>query len=211
VTKLEDNRKLWPASQRDALDALFGIDRAMGDVLRHTRDPMLAKIKLAWWRERLTELDGGQGPPAEPRLAAVATHLLHRGIRGKDLALLENGWLALLEPFPWTEVTAEAAWLRGRRLFAMAASILSRSGDAIEAAGGVWALADVARHCSDDPSRDRLLSIASAHARALAGTRIPPALRPLSILVLDAINRLRNRSMIGRTAASLSHRSTGIL
>ena len=39
------------------MTALFRISAAMGDVLRTTSDPMIAQIRLAWWRERLEELE----------------------------------------------------------------------------------------------------------------------------------------------------------
>ena len=57
----------------------------MADVVRTTSEPMLGAIRLAWWRERLEELDDGAPPPPEPRLQAVAYELLPRGVRGSEL------------------------------------------------------------------------------------------------------------------------------
>jgi len=73
---------------RGALAALFAIDRAMGDVVRSTKEPMLGPIRLAWWRERLEELDEGASAPAEPRLQAVARELIPRGVTGRSERLL---------------------------------------------------------------------------------------------------------------------------
>ena len=56
----------------------------MGDVLRTTREPMLGPIRLAWWRERLEELDESGEAPAEPRLQAVVRELLPRAVSGRD-------------------------------------------------------------------------------------------------------------------------------
>ena len=64
-------RLYWPTGLRAAFDALFAIDDALGDVVAKATEPALAAIKLAWWRERLEELDSGQAP-AEPRLKAAA-------------------------------------------------------------------------------------------------------------------------------------------
>ena len=69
----------------------------MAEVVARSTEPTLAAIKLAWWRERLEELDRGK-VPAEPRLQAAFHNLLPKGIRGADLAELETGWAGLLRP-----------------------------------------------------------------------------------------------------------------
>ena len=162
----------------------------MGDVVRTTSEPQVGAIRLAWWRERLEELDRGVAAPAEPRLQAVEAELLPSGVRGADLAGLERGWLTLFDPFPWESGTSEAIWFRGRLLFATAAQLLARTDDAIEEAGGLWALVDVARHCSDADSRRTLVEEAGTFARALGSARFPTALRPLSMLASVAVRDL---------------------
>jgi len=93
-------RLYWPAELRPAFDALFAIDDAMADVVVRSTEPRLAAIKLAWWRERLEELDDGK-VPAEPRLQAAAEHLLSRGVTGAELSRLEDGWLMALQTESW--------------------------------------------------------------------------------------------------------------
>ena len=132
-----------PIAFRKPIAGLFQVDGAMGDVVRTTREPMVGQICLAWWRERLEELDEGRHAPAEPRLQAVERYLLPQ-ITGHDVADLEPGWLRLLAPFPWTEETSEAIWLRGNRLFGLAARLLGERDDHLQSAGGLWALVDVA-------------------------------------------------------------------
>jgi phytoene synthase len=197
--------------------ALFAIDAAMGDVVRSTSEPMVAAIRLAWWRERLEELDSGTTAPAEPRLKAVERELLPRGIAGRDLARLEDGWLPLFDPFPWDAGTAEAIWFRGRLLFALGAKVLAQTGDDIEDAGGLWALADVARHCSDGESRRMLIGQGRTFAGGLRGVRFPSRLRPLSVLAALAARDCAHGEPIeaetarGRALAVLKHRFTGRL
>ena len=107
---------------RPAFDALFDIDDAMGAVVASATQPALAAIKLAWWRERLQELDDVK-VPAEPRLQAAARELLPRGISGAQLSQLEPGWAVLLQEMPDPDETLE----RGVRLFEMAAQLLDVS------------------------------------------------------------------------------------
>jgi phytoene synthase len=196
--------------------ALFGIDQAMADVVRTSTQPMLGQIRLAWWRERLEALDRGE-VPAEPRLQAVAAELLSRGIRGSTIASLEGGWLRLFDDFPWDISTSEAIWFRGRLLFGLGGRILGAKSDQVEGAGGVWALADAARHCSDPASRETLCRQARTFARGLSGARFPSAVRPLTGLAALAIRDLSHggpfepEATRGRAAALLVHRLTGRL
>ena len=69
-----------PARSRSALAALFAIDAAMGDVVRTTTDPMLGQIRLAWWRERLEELDGGGRRPPRAATARRTTSGISPGV-----------------------------------------------------------------------------------------------------------------------------------
>ncbi|MES2137991.1 MAG: hypothetical protein V4502_13160 [Pseudomonadota bacterium] len=202
---------------RGALAGLFAIDRAMGDVVRSTTEPMLGPIRLAWWRERLEELDGDGVTPAEPRLQAVERELIPRGVSGRELAALEGGWLRLFDPFPWTVQTSEAIWFRGNLLFGLGARILGRAEERIQGAGGVWSLVDAARHCSDLDSRAMLIAQARSFGRGLGGVRFSGPLRPLSMLTVLAMRDCRRGEPFeregtpGRAAAMLRHRFSGRL
>jgi phytoene synthase len=199
------------------LQALFLIDSAMGEVVRTTHEPMLGPIRLAWWRERLEELDEGAAAPAEPRLRKVEQELLPRGVSGVDLAGLEQGWLRLFDPFPWGSDTSEAIWLRGNLLFGIGARLLGSPNETLQAAGGLWALVDVARHCSDEASRAMLLRQARGFAQGLGGARFAPTLRPLSMIAALAIRDCRrgepfeSEGSPARAAAMLRHRLSGRL
>ena len=206
-----------PLSNRGALAALFSIDRAMGDVVRTTKEPLLGPIRLAWWRERLEELDDDGTAPAEPRLQQAAAELIPRGVTGRELAALESGWLRMFDPFPWTVQTSEAIWFRGNLLFGLGARVVGRADERIQGAGGLWTLVDAARHCSDPQSRAMLVEQARSFARGLAGVRFPGLLRPLSTLTVLAIRDCRRGEPFeregtpGRAAAMLRHRFSGRL
>ena len=91
----------------------------MADVVVHSTQPALAAIKLAWWREQLEGLDEGK-VPAEPRLQKVAADALSRGISGKQLARLADGWAGLLHDPIDHETIAE----RGVALVELLAALL---------------------------------------------------------------------------------------
>jgi phytoene synthase len=125
---------------RPAFDALFAIDDAMGEVVAQSTQPALGAIKLAWWRERLEELDQGK-VPAEPRLQDAANELLSRGLRGGELAALEDGWLALLEQ----PIDAGRASNRGAILFGLAARLIADPAPDLAGPGRLYAQGSLRR------------------------------------------------------------------
>lgn len=176
----------------------------MGDAVAKATEPALGAIKLAWWRERLQELDEGK-VPAEPRLQAAAAELLPRGIAGASLAELEDGWATLLEG----EADGERIGTRGARLFEMASSLLGMTDPAIHAAGRLYALENARRRGLLVPHwpMDEL--------NRLARHRFPRRIRPLTALAALAARDSRRGATIepeatpGRALALLRHRLTG--
>jgi 15-cis-phytoene synthase len=196
-----------------ALIALWSLDDALGRVLSTGREPMVGRIRLAWWREALERLDR-DNPPAEPVLQAVAAELLARGVTGASLAAMEEGWSAILheEPVQAAELDLYAA-RRGALLFTLAARLLGGAVDNVAPAGEAWALVDLARHSSERSDVDAAL--AAARARRLP-RRWPKALHPLGMLAVLAARDLRRGpdqweapGAPPRTARMLRHRLTG--
>jgi phytoene synthase len=188
-------RLYWPVELRSAFDALFAIDDAMGDVVARATEPALAAIKLAWWRERLEELDAGK-VPAEPRLQAAADELLTRSIGGASLAELEDGWAALLEADPDPERVAA----RGAKLFGLASSLLGTADPMTGMAGRLYALVRLGHR--------------PTVSAELARHPFPRALRPLTALAALAARDARRgasepQGTPGRAWTLLRHRLTG--
>lgn len=194
-----------PAEVRPAIEALWQVDAAMGDVVARATQPALAAVKLAWWRDRLEELETGPAP-AEPRLRAAAKYLLPASVTGAELAALEDGWATLLEE----DVDAARVAERGIQLFRLAARLLgadeARTGDA----GALYALVSIGRRGVPE-----LLDKAETYAPALARQRFPRPLRPLTGLARLAVRDLRRGASFEiegsppRLAAMLRHRLTG--
>jgi phytoene synthase len=207
-----------PRSVRPAMGILWAVDMAMADVVSSTTQPLLGAVRLAWWRERLEDLDTGAPPPSEWRLEGAVKQLLPRGITGRELAGLEDGWLPLLEPFPWREPVAHALRVRGSLLFNIGARLLNGDPRDAEAAGSLWSLVDGARHCSDVHSRMYLLKEARASIDELPRERPPRRLRRLTgLAAMAAHDVLRNKPLDlpyedpGRGIAALLHHMRGTL
>ena len=199
--------RLLAADLRPAFEALFQVDAAMGDVVARATQPALGAVKLAWWRERLEELDQGI-VPAEPRLRAVTQHLLPQGIRGADLALLEDGWATLFE----TQVEPRRISNRGAALFRLGGRLLDADDEKLGDAGAIVALLGVGRR-----GLPGLLDRASGHERPLIRHRFPRRLRPLTALARLAVRDLRSgppfepEGTPPRVAAMLRHQWSGIV
>ena len=197
-------RLYWPVELRPAFDALLDIDDALAAVVARAAEPALAAIKLAWWRERLEELDQG-AVPAEPRLRAASAELIPRGVRGAELAGLENGWATLLENEPDVERLLE----RGARLFAIAGRLLGASDPLLDTAGRLYA------YESYRSSGSAPLQWPMEEMHQLSRHRFPRPLRPLTALAALGARDARRRLPLepeatpGRSWALIRHRLTG--
>ena len=200
-----------PAARRAAVEALWRLDAALGAALAGGREPLIAQIKLAWWREALERLDSAPAP-AEPVLQAVAAHVLPAGVTGAELARMEEGWSLLLSPDPLTrEELDRYAEARGGLLFRHTASLLGFTG-AVPAGGAAWALVDLARHAGDAAEADAAVDGARASGM---GAPWPFRLRPLGMLAALALRdsggpRWEQQGAPARMLRMLRHRLTGL-
>lgn len=159
-----------PAATRDALLALIALDARLAGIVRSSREPMLAQLRLAWWREQLGSGSAVAGS-GDPLL-----DLLRRW-RGPAAALaaLSDGWEAMTGPAPLPpEAFMTLAEARAAALAALADSPDARR------MGRNWALADIAAHLSDP--REQGAALALARAQDWRQARLPRSLRPLAVL-----------------------------
>jgi 15-cis-phytoene synthase len=192
-----------PLRKRAAVEALWQLDAALGQLVRTTRDPMVGQLRMTWWHERLSALDVGERL-AEPVLEGLARHVLHHDVSGAAMAGIIDGWEVLLDPPPiGDDALAHFARERGGRLFALTAMIAG--GTAAQGAGARWALVDLACHASPAlavQAREAALAIdADEHGpKALRMlTRIGSARlrRPAADIALPLRRREALRAMFG--------------
>lgn len=135
-------------------------------MVRTAREPILAQLKLAWWRDRFGA-DPATWPKGEPLLARFRSWQDRSG-----LSALVDGWEALLEDEPHSPLVSES-FAHGRAA-AMSALALQIGESAAEAADTArrWALAE--RAVAGVPPGAAF----SEGSRA----RLPRAMRPLAVV-----------------------------
>jgi phytoene synthase len=220
MSQLDPDRTLAltyvPAERRPAVAALWRLDAALGAVLAGGREPLISQIKLAWWRDSLVRLDEAPAP-GEPVLQDVATHILPRGIRGSQLARMEEGWSILLSGESLTSSDLDNySGARGALLFRHSSQLLGiQMNLRVKRAGEGWALADLARH-SNEVDAKAAIEAAGERLSDVAVQRWPRQLRPLGMLAMlarrDVERGLQDVEAQGsprRMARMLRHRFTG--
>lgn len=183
---------------------MLRIDATFAEIVAGTSEPQVGLIRLAWWREALERLDQSE-PPAEPRLEAITQHCLPRGLTGKMISEIEDGYVGLLEaPADWNRVGQG-----GSALFSTIAHLLGEADEKLGAAGALTMLARTRNLAPEEPKPAAL-----DHVAALRGHRFAKRLRPLTNLArLAARDFLRTEpepeATPGRAFALLSHRLSG--
>lgn len=160
-----------PAAAGPVWLALLALDARLASVVLNAREPVLAQIKLAWWRERLSE-PPERSPKGEPLLAALGAWEGQIG----SLAQLVDGWEALLARHD--EVgdggVALSGFVAGRVAAVEAlATVLGHHGlvAPLAEAAASWAQGDLANWFGEN-----------ARKGVPANARLPRTLRPLVVL-----------------------------
>jgi phytoene synthase len=185
---------LWaPADARPALIALHAHDLEQQRVVAEAREPMLAEIRLAWWREQLELLSAGKPAPPQPILRALRDDARARGADLTDLTRLEEGFLPLLTEGPLDALAMAQA--RGGPLFRAAATVIeghplsNPQAAAATAAGTRWALARLWRG-GWGQAEARLAQIEPPAFPPAPQGPLPPPLRALDALAAQDWSRL---------------------
>lgn len=166
-----------PPAARGPTLALLALDTRLAAILRAAREPMMAQLRLAWWREQL-KADAAAVPAGDPLLSA----LLSWGPRREILAELVDGWEALTAAAPLpVEAFLALADARGAA-FGVLAEVVGVPRDREQAArlGRRWALFDLTAHLGDPEERRRAAMLAEATDRGQI--RLGRRMRPLVVL-----------------------------
>jgi phytoene synthase len=181
-----------PAPARIPTLALLALDARLAGIVRRSHEPMLAQLRLAWWREQLGSSHDDGWADGEPILAGLRSW---GGAHGPLVALVD-GWEAMTGAAP---LAAERLALlpagRGAAFSALAHAIGAQH-DAAEAlrTGREWALADMLPRLGDEAERSALDELVAGEPWPRA--RLGRTLRPLAVL-----HGLARRRRAGKAAS----------
>lgn len=129
-----------PGAVRPLYLALFALDARLGAIVSSAREPMLAQLKLAWWREQL-EKPADQRAKGQPLLAALDPW----GANATGFQTLVSGWEHLLPHDNFNpEDLISFSQARGSACAALA-ELVGSDPLAARLAGEWWGLGDLAR------------------------------------------------------------------
>lgn len=185
------------------LQALFALDATLARLTLGTREPLVAQMRLTWWRDALL----APVPPAHPILRALD------GAGRAPLLALVDGWEKLLDP---ARADGLEGFAGGRgALFAAAVTAIGAADDVTDAGRG-WALADLSTLTADAVLAARAAAAARPLLARAAARRWSGAGRALGALVhLARIDLAHGGAGAGaaagarRVARIAWHRATG--
>ncbi len=159
------------------------LDLRLARIVAHSTEPLLAQMRMAWWRDELAKAPQARAT-GEPLLAAIG-----KTWRGEEGALraLVDGWEQLLADPPLPASAAENFAAARAGAFAGVARIAGGADDdaAVTIAAKRWALADLAANTHD--LDEKAAFVAAGLELGDQPVRLSRAMRPL--LVLDRLAR----------------------
>lgn len=172
--------------RRERAALVFALDNECARIVRMANEPLMAQIRLAWWRDGLSAAQAGPEHRSD----------LMDALRGMDrfadmrdaLVAVIDGWEELLvaEAEGWQAMLPGYAQGRGGGLFAALA------GDDAAAPGRIWALWDLAGNVSDAAlARDAVVQaqMLLSDAARYDLHRLPRIMRMLAIPAIRDIER----------------------
>ncbi len=167
LVKSRDRERYWsalfaPAAERPALFALYAFEADLAHIASVVREPMVAQIRLQWWRDAI-DLAAPGAKTGNPAADALAAAILEHNLPKARLIAMVDGRVPEVCGDPPADMRALLLSLRENEgaLFELAAFILGDRGEAArkgaEHAGLAWGLTQRLRTIPLQASRRRLL------------------------------------------------------
>jgi len=160
-----------PEPARSDLLAVLAFDHELARTLMVTREPMLARIRLQWWREAVAEATGAGAPRAQPVVEALS-----EAVRRRQLA---PEWLGALVDAREEEIDGALDVVRaGHALADLELAVLgvddAATRQAARAIAAAWLM-------GEGPERAALLAEARALRSEVGKAALPLLLPALSL------------------------------
>jgi 15-cis-phytoene synthase len=171
-----------PAPLRPLFAVLLELDARFADVVGTAREPLIAQMKLAWWRDAV-QAPPDQRPKGEPLLARA--YALDNPVLYDAMVALANAWEQLIGADDWpAPLIHDFAQQRGQAVFATYAKLGGLPGDYTSIAAQ-WAVDDLRMRFGDRvpgaPAKNaplpqnrarRPLTILALSVRSVSGPRL---------------------------------------
>lgn len=190
----------------DQLNLLL-FENEMGGILRKASEPIIAQMRLAWWRDSLNK-----SPEQRPRGNVILDRL--SGWADEKFFFIEaiNGWESLLSERMESDFLQALVESRAAVWGALATRLAGvEYRDRAAQAARIYVLADLAANLGDEEERDVALSI--AHDGGMKVPSLPRALRSLAILAKLGARSLRagGRPLLDGPGSGLLAMRVGLL
>jgi 15-cis-phytoene synthase len=180
---------------RHAFELILHYDVKLGQIFQNSSEPMIAQMKLAWWRDVISR-PASKRPTGEPMLAAMLMikDVGESQILADAMLRLVDAWDGLIHHEVWSnEILYNFAKAKSSAIFDYHTK---SSGHGIEVQrtaneiGRAWAIADLLTYCRNE---NEVAAIARMIRRDQELSRLPASLRSLSILGFAAVQDNKSR------------------
>jgi 15-cis-phytoene synthase len=179
---------------RDVLALLLNHDVRLAQIVGNVKEPLIGQMRLAWWRDVMSK-PAGERPTGEPMLAELAS-LEEQGADARlacAMLKLVDAWGELLADDEWSpEAIQRHTQAKAAAIFATFAALTGADpagADQVLTIGERWALAELLQYCQTAKQHDAVVTRLDAGEPVY---RLPPTLRPLTILAFAAQQRRQN-------------------
>ena len=174
------SRFITDAALRADVIAVYAFDNELRRVPHAVTEPLMAEIRLTWWREGLEAIAAGRAPPGHPVLTALAGLVSRRGVSLATLETMVQARLAALDGVRLDDAPAVNRHVAGTTgaVMALAAGMLAPGKlGSLQPLAKAWWIAEQARDGAADVALIAEGRTALAASRPTVGA-LPPAAFP---------------------------------
>jgi len=202
-----------PARRADVI-AVYAFNQELARVALGAREPMVAEIRLTWWREGLDDLLSGKPPRGHPVMQALAEAIRRNKLTAAPLEALSDSSFDDLEPGRFADAAALERYLDATSgaVMALAAAITGGvDAAALRPAAHAWGLVGLIRRRA--AGVDRFPEAWGADEpitrvrQALVAARAPIAALPVEAFPAVAHLALAGGYLAGREPSELEKRA----
>jgi phytoene synthase len=201
------SRFIGDPAQRADVVALYALDHELAHVARAAREPLMAEIRLTWWREAIEELFAGKAPRGHPVLQALSGAIPRRTLAPAPFEAMIDARVQALD----AETFASVATLENHidatsgAVMALAIAVLGdRDAFDLRPAAQAWGLTGLAR--GDRTGLPAGWDVEAAGRAALAEARARVAGLPVAAFPAVAHLALARPYLAGRNPLGIEKR-----